>query len=89
MWGSGICGSAVGGWFWIFPLACMTFWIALIFIWRKRRAMMGARPMTQEHWVDTGRHAGDAVENTLGRRSTALKVGREAPKQIVSDSAQQ
>lgn len=87
MWETGICGSAVGGWFWIIPLAFMTLCFVMMFVGRKKGAMMGCTPMSRGDRAETGRHAGEPVEDTARRRYAAGEIDREEFQHIISDLA--
>lgn len=89
MWETGICGSALGGWFWIIPLAFMTLCLVMMFVGRRKGGMMGCTGMNRGDRAETGRHAGESAEDIAKRRYAAGEIDREGLQQIMGDLARQ
>ena len=87
MWETGICGSAIGGWFWMIPLAFMALCVVMMFVGRKNGAMMGCTGMNRGDRAESGQHADEAAEDTARRRYAAGEIGREEFLKISSDLA--
>jgi len=89
MWETGICGSALGGWFWIIPLAFMTLFFVMMFVGRRRGGMMGCSAMNREDRAESGRHASEPAEDIARRRYAAGEIDREELQQIMGHLAKQ
>ena len=88
MWETGICGPVVGGWFWIIPLAFMTLCFIMFFVGRKKGPITGCKTMNPGERTQTGRPAGEPVEETIRRHYAAGEIGREEFQPIISDLAE-
>jgi len=89
MWETGICGMALGGWFWIIPLTFMTLCLVMMFVGRRRGGMIGCTAMNRGDRAATGQQAGEPVEDTARRRYAAGEIAREEFQRIIGDLAKQ
>ncbi len=63
------------------PVPCM------IFAGRKKGAMMGCTSMNHGDRAETGRQAGEPVEDTARRRYAAREIDRKEFQRIIGDLA--